>query len=1075
MKLKFNRFLVLAIALISQLALAQEKNASGVVTDVSGMPLPGVNVVIKGTSVGTQTGFDGAFKIKAGSGETLVFSFLGMKTIERAAATNMSIKLQDDAVKLTDVLVTAQGIRKEKQAIGYAVSQVKSKDLEQRSEGDISRVLSGKASGLQVINGSGISGSATNINIRGNNTISGNSQPLFIVDGVPFSGQTSTNGDNNSTDNRNDFINGNSGSSSRFLDLDPNNIESVNVLKGYAAATLYGTEGRNGVILIITKGGALKKGNKKTEISVAQSIFANEIASLPDYQNKFGNGFDQAYGNFYSNWGPGFYKDGLGGYGDPLSGIGSDGTVKHPYDRPALNAVFPQFAGVRLPYTAKPDNVKNFFRTGFVYSTSINVAGGSTDGKSSVNLNFGRLEDEGFTRGNKLTRNSISIGGKSSLSNKFTVSGTLNFANTKYTAPPVARADGSGITGTGLSVYSDVFYTPRNIDLNGFPFQNPVTGQSVYYRGDDGIVNPNWTIKNSFNSQITNRVFGNAALKFEINKNMNLSYRVGIDMFIENSESGTNQGAGRGPLLGRYRTFGNLTNIWDHNISLDGRYSLTEDLNLSFNIGATTRATTSDIQGVNSVEQLSFDVFRHFNFKTQTPIQFSNRKNIDGIYGQVEFDYKKWAYLTLSERKDWVSNTFNNTIDYPSASIAIIPTTIFPNIVSEKGLNYLKLRAGYGTSAGFADLYPVVNTVSLNANGVQNDAGSTFPVASVSNTLGNPNLKPELQTEIELGLETKFLNNRVNLDFSFFKRRTKDLITDRPLPPSSGFGQTKTNIGQIDGEGLEIDLGLNVIKNSGNGFNWDINSNFTKSKSIVTDLGTDTKQIVFSGFSNKGNAAIVGEQFGVLVGSRIQRDANGNFVVLSNGRLKVDQGTNIIGNPNPDFILNVSNGFSYRNINFNFLINYTQGGDIYSETISALVGRGLTIDTEDRLNSFIIKGVKEDGSVNDIQINNSDYYFSNFPVGGGADEAAVYDATTIRLSEVSLGYTLPSKYLDKTPFGSLSFSISGNNLYYNAINTPKGVNFDPNVSGTGVGNGRGFDYISGPSSKRYGFSIKASF
>ena len=297
MKLKFNGFLVLLLVLVTQLTFAQERSVSGIVSDNAGMPITGVSVLVKGTKSGTQTDFDGKFSIKATSSQILIFSYIGMKTQERVANfENLKVKLMEDSQALEEVVITSQGIKREKQAIGYAVSQVKAKDLEQRSEGDIARVLSGKASGVQIINGSGISGSATNINIRGNYSVSGSSQPLFIVDGVPFSSDTNANGS---------FINGNSGSS-RFLDLDPNNIENVSILKGFAAATLYGTEGRNGVILITTKSGSLKKGPKKTEISVSQSLFANEIASLPDYQNKFGNGFDQAFGNFYSNWGPGF-------------------------------------------------------------------------------------------------------------------------------------------------------------------------------------------------------------------------------------------------------------------------------------------------------------------------------------------------------------------------------------------------------------------------------------------------------------------------------------------------------------------------------------------------------------------------------------------------------------------------------------------------------------------------------------------------------------------------------------------------------------------------------------------------
>ncbi len=1077
MKLKINHLLALILMLFVQISFAQEKKVTGKVTDVAGMPLSGVSVIVKGTKTGTQTDFDGTFTINDVTGKTLVFSYTGMKSQQAAASNGMRVNLSEDAVELEGIIVTSQGIKREKKALGYAVSQVKSKDIEQRTEGDIARVLSGKASGVNIINGSGISGSATNINIRGFYTVNGSSQPLFIVDGVPFGSSTSTNAGStggNNNDGRNDFINGSSGSS-RFLDIDPNNIESVNVLKGYAAATLYGTEGRNGVILITTKSGGKKKGPKKTEISVSQSVFSNQIASLPDYQNTFGNGFDQAYGNFFSNWGPGFYANGLGGYNNPNTGIAPDGTIADPYSRANLNAVFPEYIGKRIPYTAKPDNVRDFFRTGIVLNTSVNVSGTTADGKTSLNLNYGRLEDEGFTRGNNLTRNNISIGGQTQLSNKFTVNGTINLAITNFRSPPVASGDGSGITGTGLSVFSQVLFTPRNIDIMGYPSQSPIDGSAVYYRGDGAVVNPNWIINNAFQSQITNRSFGNASIKYEINNNLNLSYRVGIDIFNERNEAGTNKGSARGPVLGDYRTYDNMNTIWDHNFLLDGKYDLGNKFKLSFNLGATSRSEALDRQGVRSVDQIAYGIFRHFDFRTQTAIQYTQKRNIVGLYGQAEVEYNNWAYITLSTRKDWVSNTFLNTISYPSASTSFIITNLAPSLVSEKGLNYLKLRAGYGTSAGFTSGYPVTNILSLNANGSQDQGGVNLPTSSVVSTLGNPNLRPELLSELEFGVETKFLNNRVTLDFSYYKRQTTDLITNNPLPPSQGFTQTLTNIGKVEGDGIEIDLGLSIFKNANRGFTWDINGNFSKSKSIVTDLGelAQDRKIVYSGFSNLGNAAIEGEQLGVIVGTSVARNPNGQKIIQDDGTYLTDQQVKIIGNPNPDFVLNVNNEFTFKNFNFGFLVNYTHGGDIYSTTISTLMGRGLTTDTLDRLNTFVLPGVKQDGTPNNIQINNSTYYFSNLV--GGASELSIYDASVVRLQELSFGYTIPTKYLDKLPFGSLSFKFSGNNLYYEALNTPKGVNFDPNVAGVGSGNGRGFDFLNGPSAKRFGFSIKATF
>jgi TonB-linked SusC/RagA family outer membrane protein len=1058
-----NRFLVLLVVLMTQLTFAQERAVSGVVTDNTGMPIPGVSVLVKGTKSGTQTDFEGKFSLKAATNQVFIFSYIGMKTKElKATASSMSVKLEDSETNLEEVIITAQGIKREKQALGYAVSEIKSADLEQRAEGDVARVLSGKASGVVVNQASGISGSATNIIIRGYTSITGSNQPLFIVDGVPFSGDTNAAGN---------FADGNSGSS-RFLDLDPNNIEKINVLKGFAAATLYGTAGKNGVILITTKAGSSKIGPKKTEISVNQSIFINEIASLPDYQNSYGNGFDQAYGNFFSNWGPSFTADGLGGYASPGSGIAADGTISHPYNRANLATAFPEYQGVRIPYAAQQNNVKDFFRQGVVTSTNINMAGGSDDGKVSYNFNFGHLDDEGFTPGNKLNRTSFSAGGRAELSNNFTISGTMNYSRTDFTTPPVARSGGSGVEGNGLSIFADIFYTPRNVDLQGWPYQNPITGSNVSYRSASDILNPYWTLNNSFNTQLTNRAFGNASLAYKINENISLIYRVGYDFYNERNESGTNRGAPRGPVLGKYDTFDNNNLIWDHNFIVNGNYALSDKFGVSFNVGATSRHENYDRQGVTSTDQGVFDVFRHFNFSNQAPIQYSEVRNIVGAYGQAEFDYNKYLYLTLAARNDWVSNTFDNSIAYPSASMSFIPSKAFPDITSKNGINFLKLRAGWGTSAGFATGYPVANTIDGVARNFSDISGVVSPSQNTNLDLGNPKLKPELYSEVELGLETKLVDNRITLDFSYFKRKTENLITNSPIANSTGYTNTFTNIGLMEGDGFEFDLGLHVVKNAEQGFNWNINTNFTTSKMIVKDLG-GADNLTVAGFTNLGNQAIVGEQMGVLVGSRVLRDANDNLVVNSAGDYVTEEGNFIIGNPNPDFILNTSNSISYRGLNLSMLMSYTAGGDIYSQTIAAIQGRGLTADTEDRLNTFILPGVTATGEPNTTQINNSSYYFNN--LGFGPSELRVYDGSVIRLQEISLGYDLPKEWLDKTPFGGVTMSFSGYNLYYNAFNTPEGVNFDPNVVGTGVGNGRGFDFLNGPSGKRYGFSLKATF
>jgi TonB-linked SusC/RagA family outer membrane protein len=1060
---------------------AQEKTVTGNVVDQAGVPLPGVNIIVEGTTIGTQTDFDGNYAINVAEGQALLFTYIGQKTqrVLIGASNTINVIMEEDAQALEEVVVTALGIKREKQALGYAVAEVGSEQLEERAEGDIGRVLTGKASGVNITQQSGLSGSGTNIIIRGFNSFSQSNQPLFIVDGVPFNADTNPAGRQG---NRQDFINGNNGSS-RFLDLDPNSIENVNVLKGLAASTLYGSLGRNGVILITTKAGSGGAGAKKTEITVTTSMFFNELASEPEYQNQYGNGFDQAFGWFFSNWGPSFDRDGVSGWGNS-SAFDSQGTLPHPYSTASFSAAFPEFQGAR--YKWQPyDNFGNFFRIGTVVNTSVNVRGASDDGKLSYNANYGYLSDTGFTPGNSLNRNNFGVGGRALLSNKFTASGTLNYARTKFISPPVALSQGNGATGGGSSVFGDLFFTPRSVDIAGLPFQNPLDGSSVYYRQNNSIQHPLWTVNNAGTTQETNRVFGNLALQYAFSDNLNIIYRLGIDNFSEDNVNYQNRGGVNSNSndirlqSGIYETWNNNNTIWDHNLAINGDYDLNEKVGVTFNLGFNGRREIFKQQGVSSDGQQVFGVRQHFNFLNQNEIQNFSERNVVGFYGQTEFDYDNILFVTLAARNDWVSNLApdNRSLFYPSASMSFVPTTAFENLKSD-ALNYLKIRAGYGTSAGFpdrnSDPYPVANRLALDTQDFQDNTGVNIVTNSTGLTLGNPNLKPEQVEELEVGIESRWWNNRITLDVSAYQRTTTDLIVTQPLDPASGFFQTNTNVGEIKGEGIEIDLGLNLIRSETDGFNWNTNINFTAYETEVTDLGQDTDLIVYSGFGNLGNAAIEGEPLGVIYGSRILRDDNGNFVTNAVGDFVQDSQDGVIGDPNPDWVMNLINTLSYKNFNLGFQLNYTQGGDIYSSTIATLLGRGLITETLDRENTFILPGVKQsDGTPNDVQINNSDYYFNN--VLFGPSELQIYDATVIRLQELSLGYSFPKKFLDRTPFGALSFTISGQNLWWDAINTPDGANFDPNVSGTGVGNGFGFDFLNGPSSRRYGFSVKATF
>ncbi len=1073
MRTKLNGLLTLLLAFVVHISFAQDKTITGTVTDADGLPLPGVNIVVEGTTTGTQTDFDGNYAISASAGQTLLFTYIGQKPSTRVvgAASVINVQMVEDTQALEEVVVTAQGIKREKKALGYAVSSVGEEDLEQRADGDVARVLSGKASGVNITAAGGMAGSGTNVVIRGLSSFSGSNQALFVVDGVPFSSDTNAGG----------FLSGNTGSS-RFLDLDPNNIANVEVLKGLAAATLYGTQGKNGVILITTKAGAGSGGSKKTEITVNQSYFVNAMASLPDYQDEYGGGFDQAFGWFFSNWGPSFRRDGVAGWGNQAA-IDDQGTVPHPYSTTSIaktRAAFPELQNAR--YAWKPyDSVEDFFSPGGVSSTSVNINGGTADGNTSFNVNTGYLNDVSFVPGNKLDRFNISVGGRSKLTNKFTISAAMNFSRTDYTSPPIAASRGNG--SLGLSLFGHVFFTPRNVDLMGLPYENPIDKSSVYYRNGNDIINPRWILNNISNNQLTNRFFWNASATYALSDNLDVTYRGGMDFYNERNTQYSNKG-GVGftsAIFGFLNTFDNNNTIWDHYLALNGNYDLSEKLGMTFTAGATTRSNIYDRQGVASTGQLVYGVIRHFNYSNQTPIQYTERRNIAGILGQVTLDYDNMLFLTGSTRTDWVSNliTENNSRTYPSGSISFLPTAAFPELQSQGGLNFLKLRAGVGSSATFPTGYPTVSIVEQSTQ-VFGEGGETT-TNQVAGFKANPDLKPELLTEYELGFESKFFNNRVSLDFTYFNRVTKDLIVSEPLSPSTGFTFTQSNVGKIEGDGFEIDASIDWFRSdSPGGFNWSTRANFSTYKPVVTEQEQDI--IIYAGSSTLfvgGNAAIKGKPLGSIVGTAVGRDADGNFLVNDVGDYVIveqdlDGNVPIIGDPNPDFISNFINNISYKNWNFGFQVNWTKGGDMMSSTIATLLGRGLITETLDRENTYILPGVNQTtGEPNTVQTNNSSYYFDNILFGPA--ELKIYDASVVRLQEVSLGYSFPSKFLDKTPFGSLSITAQGFNLWYEAYNTPKGASFDPNVQGAGIGNSQGFDFINGPSAKKYGISVKVTF
>ncbi|MUU79539.1 SusC/RagA family TonB-linked outer membrane protein [Winogradskyella endarachnes] len=1071
MKTKLKLILTLFMAFVVHISFAQEKTITGKVTDESGIPLPGVTVLVKGTSNGVQTDFDGNYSITTNTGSIIAFSYVGYTTEEITVSdtTTINIVLTEDVAMLDTVVVTALGIKKEKSSLGYAVSEVKGEELSQQPEGDVGRLLRGKAAGVAVTSTNGTSGSATNMVIRGFTSISGSNQPLFIVDGVPF---------NSDTNSQNSYIDG-STESSRMLDLDPNNIVSVNVLKGLSASTLYGDRGRNGVILITTKNGSFGN-SEKTTVDISSSVFFS-TPHLPNYQDEFGGGFNQEFGWFFSNWGPAFTDTNPDVYGSYFNSV-VDGQVyvNHPF---ATNVAQDYIIGYEdlaaSPYAYKPyDSVENFFRTGVSTNQSVAVQGGTSNVKYSVN--YSKLNDSGFTPGNELSRDNFGVGGRIKKGN-LTVRGTLNYSKTDYKSPPIAASNGSGVIGDGTSIFGDIMYTPRNVDLLGIPYER-ADGGSLYYRETNGIQHPLWTVKNSKTGQLVNRIYGSFNVNYKLSEALSLNYKYGLDTYTENGFYSQNKGGIDGETTGILRTTSGTSNFLDHTLAATYNKDITDKLNLSVLIGANATRSTYERDGIESTNQIVFGVQKHYNYINNSSvnsysgadIQYESERNTVGLYIDTTLGYENYLYLNLAARNDWTSTLEidNNRIFYPSASVSFIPTAAFDNLVGngDFGLNYLKLRLGYGTSSGFPPVYTTRNTLSLNAREFVTSEGDVISSNATSNFLGNPNLNPELVSELEFGIDSRFFNNRVGLNLSLFRKETTDLLTQRELDPSTGFTATYINGGSLEVKGLELDLNVDWFKNR-DGFSWNTGVTFYSDETEITELPDGIDMI----FLNSGlNAAIEGEAFGVIVGSQVERNDAGEAIVGSDGNYVVTSETDlIIGDPNPDYTSTITNTFSYKNLSLSVGLNYRKGGDIYSITAATLVNRGLVDFPLDRYGTYILPGVYADGTPNTTQINATDVAFDNWLYG--ANEYRVFDGTTIRLNEVSLSYRLPSNVLEKTPFSAISITASGSNLWYRAVNMPKDVNFDTNSSSAGVGNSLGIDYLTGPSAARYGCSVKLSF
>jgi TonB-linked SusC/RagA family outer membrane protein len=1051
MKTKLNGFLTLFIALLVQISFAQERIVTGVVSDNSGLPIPGVNVLVKGTQLGTQTDFDGKFSIKASPTQTLIFNFIGMKTQEIVASSStVNVKMKDNAVELEGVVVTAFGIKRNPKKLGYAVTSVKSSDVTEVAEPDLTRALSGKVAGVNVNFSTGVAGASNQITIRGVNSLVGNTQPLIIVDGVAYSSDQVTSSSQ---------ITGGGGYESALSTLDPNDIASINVLKSTAAAALYGSRAMNGVIVITTKSGTSKSGKtEKMSVNVGIGTYFENIANLPDYQNTYGAGVNFAY-NETSNgsWGPRF---------DSLATIPTWAT---------LLAAFPNQFGPTVPYVAKPNNVKDLFRTGTVLDRTVGLNYTGPDGNFSIT--YSDMEQDGYIPFNSYDRNSISAGGNFKLNDKLTAGANMSFAQTKQIGGFFGEHQFDGSS----SSFARTLFLARNWDFN-LPYTDPITGKSVTPNGTQ-YDHPLWSWEHDKIITKSNRVVAGANLNYKFNDNINVSYRAGINRYTLNRDEIRDIGSRANNGLGDLKKDTFTNEDIESTLLFNFDYKLTESLNLSAIIGNNVlqnRMTRSVNEG------LKFTLPNIFTFGNVESIdnlidEGAQKRNV-GAFADVTLNYKDYLFLNATGRNDWSSSLpkKNNSYFYPSVSASLIVTDALQ--LKSDVLTYAKVRASFARVGRDAD------AEFTRLAFLQGNAYNGMPVIGNPPDLGDQSVTPEFSSEFEIGTDLEFYQKRIVLDLTLYNKKTTDLITPIVVPSSSGYQQYNTNAGAIENKGIEIGLTLVPIKTTD--FKWTLYTMFSKNKNEVTELKEGLERIQLD--PNQIAYAIPGESFGVFYGTKFARDANGNYLInQAGGGIIADPELGIIGDPNADFKMSFTNTFAYKGFSLKSQFDWKQGGDISSSTIQSLLGRGVTKDTQDRERTFIIPGYygNNDGTPildgngdqipNTTQISMNELYFS--PAGGNTfginsvDEASVFDGTVFRLRELSLTYDVPASFLKDTAFGKVSFSLIGSNLWYFAPNVPKYTNFDPEVTSYGNSTLQGIETSAAPTSKRYGFKVNLTF
>lgn len=1026
-----NYLLLLLLFVFCQTGFSQLKEISGRVTDQDGSSLFGVTILVESTKSGTLTDAEGKYKIMAAEGDILNFDYLGYKTEQIAVGASSKIDLQmsPESAVLDEVIITAYGVEKEKRKLGYSAQNISGEDIAYSGENNFINAINSRFTGVHVTPSGGGAGAGSNIVIRGYSSISGNNQPLFVVDGVPISNDTDlSNADGSSRDYRDAYtiVRG----SNRGTDINQYDIESISVLKGGAATAMYGTRANNGVILIKTK-----QGRKGFQINFNSSVDVSQIAKSPGFQSKFAQGSGGVFiPSNTQNYGPDYADNPVFPEGTVID-LDQNGTLEDVSGQP-----IPNYSGY----------YDDFWRTGMSYNNTLSLSGGNDMGTFYASMT--NIKQESIMPNDGYDRNSFILKGDYRFTNKLKVGASANYIGSDLTTFAV------GYRGPAYAL-STIFNSVYNLDD---PWKDE-QGNTTFYSKDNNKTTPTWIVNEEPENSTLNRLIGHVDFEYKFLPGLRLNYNLGIDSYNEKRKRLQPIGSVFALEGAIYDIYINSRDI-NSDLILSGESTI-GNLKLNYLVGNNIFESHYDrsfIEGTR-LNLRGFDDIS--NAKEVMVTNAIRKKRIIGVFGQLDLSYKYFLFLELSARNDWSSTLpkENNSFLYPSASLGFV----FSEFLQTDWLSLGKLRASVAQVGNDAPIYGTTNTYYLS--GIYGGQ-SAF---SVSNEAKNSAIKPEISTTYEFGTDLYFFNELIGLNFTYYNRTTKDQVALASLPGSTGYASYILNAGKIENKGIEATLSFNNLLRNTNDFRWDVGINFTKNENTVLEIPDDLNEIIIGSSAWFGASIVVkpGLPYGSVSGTYYERNENGELYLGDDGFPIRSSDRKILGDPNPDWQMNISNAFQYKNWNLSFLFDIKQGGMLLNESRLAMWWYGSDIEIENVGKSHVFEGiVKSTGEPNTQSVILSETYYKSKK--SFVDEPAMEDASWVRLRNIALSYNLSPRLFENSFIGGIQLSISGRNLW---ISTDYSGTDPETASVLGPGNVQAIDMFPVPGTKSYTFSLRANF